>query len=90
MKLWETTMRDLTCERWSELLRGYADGALAPAERSAVEAHAASCATCQQILAEYLAVPGVVRRATDVAIPSDVRERLAKLFAWKKSERKGP
>ena len=82
-------MEDLTCERWSELLRGYVDGALALDDRAAVEVHAASCAACHQFLEDYLAVPGLVRRATDVSIPSDVRRRLAKLFAPVAGQKKG-
>jgi anti-sigma factor RsiW len=74
-------MVDITCERWSDLLGGYVDGALEPDASAAVEAHAASCAACHRFLEGYLAVPGLVRRATDVPIPPEVRARLAKLFA---------
>jgi anti-sigma factor RsiW len=82
-------MEDLKCERWSELLQGYIDGALAPEDRAAVEAHAISCADCHEFLKDYLAVPGLVRRATDVSIPREVRERLAKLFAKGEIQKKG-
>ena len=83
-------MNDLTCERWSERLAGYIDGALAPGDRAAFEAHATSCGACRQFLNEYMNVPSIVRRATDVAIPSEVRARLARLFAPDTSGKKEP
>jgi anti-sigma factor RsiW len=82
-------MANLTCERWAELLAGYADGSLDPGDDQAVEAHAAACAACHQFLEDYLAVPDLVRRATDVPIPEDVRARLTELFSGKR-DRKGP
>lgn len=41
------------------------------------------------MLEGYLAVPSLVRRATDVTMPPEVRERLAKLFADKAATKKG-
>jgi len=83
-------MGDLTCERWSELLAAYADGALGPGHRAAVEAHAASCVACHRFLKGYLAVPALVRRATDVSIPPEVRQRLARLFSGDRGEGEDP
>jgi hypothetical protein len=76
----ERTMKELTCAGWLATLRDYTDGALDAEGQAAFEAHATSCALCQQFLKDYLAVPDLVRLATDVAIPPEVRMRLAKLF----------
>jgi len=81
-------MAKVTCERWSELLAGYADGSLAPADKDAVEEHAAVCAACRKFFEDYLAVPDLVRRATDVSLPDDVRARLAKLFSGKRDRKR--
>jgi len=75
-------MKDLTCEGWSALLRDYIDGRLDAEGRAAFEAHASSCAVCRRFLRDYLAVPSLVRRATDVTIPPEVRARLARLFGF--------
>jgi anti-sigma factor RsiW len=80
-------MANLTCERWSELLAGYADGSLAPSDQDAVERHAAECSACRQFLEDYLAVPDLVRRATYVSFPEAVRARLTELFKAKRERR---
>lgn len=85
-------MEDPTCTRWSDLLAAYAAGVVpAPDSRAELEAHAASCAACRRFLEDYVALPGIVRRATDVEIPPGIRARLDKLFgpqgSGKKEER---
>jgi hypothetical protein len=40
----------MNCTAWSEKLHDYADGALAPADAAALEAHVAGCADCRRAL----------------------------------------
>lgn len=46
------------CEQCSELLGDYVDDRLSPAQRTALDAHAASCAGCKDLLRSYRAIPG--------------------------------
>jgi anti-sigma factor RsiW len=80
-------MGEPTCERWHELLRDYVDGGLAPGDRSLLESHAVGCLACRRALEECLAVTDLVRKATDVPIPPELRERLETLFASSKGEK---
>jgi anti-sigma factor RsiW len=63
----------------------YFDGALPADERAAVDAHRLACAPCSELFATYQRIPGLVRQATDVSMPSGARARLRRLLsrAWR-------
>jgi anti-sigma factor RsiW len=48
---------------WNDRLQELLDGELAPAERAAVEAHVATCTTCQEQLADLRVLDGALRDA---------------------------
>jgi hypothetical protein len=75
------TMRELSCPRFIDRLGDYVEGILPPAEVASMDAHRAGCASCRDLLAEYRRVPGVVRRATDVGMPTGARARLHRLLS---------
>jgi len=80
-------MGDLTCERFAELVGDQVEGILPSAERAAFDAHLRTCAHCRDLLDGYVRVAGVVRRATDVAMPLGARARLRRLLShlWHRS-----
>lgn len=55
-------------ERYQLMLGAYVLGALDPADRSAVDEHAAHCAACSRELAEFAVVPGLLSRAPDQGV----------------------
>jgi len=78
-------MVELSCQRFADLLGDYVDGALADVDRDAMEAHCVACESCRAFVADYERVPGVVRKATDVSMPSEAKARLRRLLsrAWR-------
>ncbi len=77
-------MAQVNCEMYREQLGDYVDERLAPADRAAMDVHVMSCSACMDLLASYMAIPEVVGRATQVAMPPAVRERLRRRLAAKK------
>jgi anti-sigma factor RsiW len=72
-------MNDLKCVSGVELLADYLEGML-PADVSAsLEQHVVGCERCRAFLASYQATPAILRAATDVVLPADLR---ASLGAW--------
>jgi anti-sigma factor (TIGR02949 family) len=71
----------VNCEQCSELLADYIDGALSTEQRAEVDAHLATCKDCGETLDACNALPGLLRRATDVAMPADVKARLRQFLA---------
>ena len=70
-------MSDVRCVSGVELLADYLEGLL-PADVSAsIEKHVLGCERCQAFVASYQATPGILRAATDVVIPEELRSRLA-------------
>lgn len=59
-------------DRWMDRLSEYLDGALAPAERVALEAHLADCAACTATLAELRRVVARARALDDRAPAADL------------------
>jgi anti-sigma factor RsiW len=51
----------------------YLDGALPADVAAALEAHVLGCERCTAFVASYRETPRIVRQATDVAMPEDVR-----------------
>ena len=79
-------MGDLSCERFAELLGDYVDGVLKPLDVEAVEAHRLACPPCAELLADYERIPALVRRATNLSMPSGAKARLRRLLAhgWRR------
>ena len=72
-------MNDLRCASGVELLADYLEGVL-PADVSAsLEQHVVGCERCRAFLASYQATPKILRAATDVVLPADLR---ASLGTW--------
>jgi anti-sigma factor RsiW len=64
------------CASGVELLMEYLEGALAPDDRAAIEAHVAGCERCKAFIASYQDTPRIVRDATAVEMPDDLQESL--------------
>jgi hypothetical protein len=77
-------MGDLSCQRFTDLLGEHVEGALGSDEEAAMAAHALTCSRCSELRADYERLPGVVRRATDAAMPPGAKARLRRLLsrAW--------
>lgn len=77
-------MGNMSCQRFTELLGDYVEGRLQSDERPAMDAHLLACARCSELFADYERLPGLVRRATHVALPAGARARLRRLLsrAW--------
>jgi anti-sigma factor RsiW len=71
----------IDCTLLDDRLGDYVDRVLSPDERVALESHLATCVVCQERLHDYLAIPELVRRATDVAMSPDAQARLQRLIA---------
>ena len=56
-------VRELTCREVADFLMAYDDGELAPAERTAFDAHLAVCPDCVAYLQSYRATVALGRRA---------------------------
>ena len=69
-------MSDVKCVSGVELLADYLEGLLPPDVRTSLEQHVLGCERCQAFVASYQATPGILRTATDVVIPEDLRKRL--------------
>jgi anti-sigma factor RsiW len=59
-----------------ELLADYLEGLLPPDVRASLEQHVLGCERCQAFVASYQATPAILREATDVVLPEDLRRRL--------------
>lgn len=75
------------CASGVELLMEYLEGALAPDDRAAIEAHVAGCERCKAFIASYQDTPRIVRDATAVEMPDDLQESL---LAALRARRTGP
>jgi anti-sigma factor RsiW len=70
-------MNDVRCVSGVDLLADYLEGVL-PADVSAsLEQHVVGCERCRAFLASYQATPKILRAATDVVLPADLRTSLA-------------
>jgi anti-sigma factor RsiW len=76
----------MSCEECVALIGDWSDERLGPAQRAAAYAHLLACSKCRSRLAEHRAISRLLRRATDVALPSGVRARLRYLLsrAWRR------
>jgi anti-sigma factor RsiW len=70
-------MSDVRCVSGVELLADYLEGLLPPDVRASLEEHVLGCERCQAFVASYQATPAILRTATDVVLPDELRARMA-------------
>ena len=70
-------MSDVRCVSGVELLADYLEGLLPADVRASLEQHVLGCERCQAFVASYQATPGILRAATDVVLPEELRKRMA-------------
>ena len=69
----------MNCSEFETLLADCLDGALAPAERAALEQHASTCPACSEFMSDVTAAVGFLQRANDIAPPPELITRIAYL-----------
>ena len=69
-------MNDISCGSGVALLMDYLEGVLAPEVNAALEAHVAACERCTAFVSSYRETPRILRRATTVDLPEDIRQSL--------------
>ena len=69
-------MSDVTCVSGVDLLADFLEGLLPPDERDSIERHVLGCERCQAFVASYQATPAILRHATDVVLPEELRRSL--------------
>jgi len=74
----------MTCERFEELLSAYLEGELSAAEGREMEAHAATCSSCAELLSFLRETQGALRGFPEVE-PSQAL--MAKLYAIPEKKR---
>ena len=74
-------MPPISCDTFVDGLGDYVDGALAKERQSELEQHAAACPRCMEFMLQYTRVGPLVRKATDVPMPTDVQARLRRLVS---------
>ena len=71
---------DLACIQVVELVTEYLDGAMAPAEARALEAHLETCPGCTEYLQQMRAIAGSLRPLSGDALPDGIRDDLLAAF----------
>ncbi|MDB5096743.1 MAG: hypothetical protein JWM80_1164 [Cyanobacteria bacterium RYN_339] len=71
----------MRCEEAQGLLSDHLNGALAPAEADALEAHLAGCPDCRAVLAELRWVAGLLQGVPPLAPPADLGSRIHSALA---------
>jgi anti-sigma factor RsiW len=66
----------LRCVSGVDLVMEYLEDVLPADARATLEAHVARCARCRAFLDSYRATPSILRRATEMTLPADVRASL--------------
>ena len=81
-------MKDLSCSGFEGWLADYAENRVPSHERAAMDAHRDGCPKCGLLLAEYCAIPAIVRDATRAEMSSDARATLRRLLAhtWRRRD----
>lgn len=72
--------RDLTCQQAVELVTGYLEGTLPPAQRRRFEAHLASCPDCPEYLAQMRAIIALAGSVTPDDLTPRMRSELIGLY----------
>ena len=65
----------VTCDSLLSQISSYLDGDLPELTCAAIEQHAASCAKCGGVIAEFRTATGLCRSAANAPLPEDVRAR---------------
>jgi len=68
------------CVSGVDVLADYLEGLLPPDRRASVEQHVLGCERCQAFVASYQATPRILRDATDVVLPEELRRSLEDLI----------
>ena len=71
--------REVVCRQLVELVTGYLDGALAPRDRAAVEAHLAGCDDCDGYVAQVRRLLELTRARVE-PVPPALLDRLTAEF----------
>jgi anti-sigma factor RsiW len=66
----------VTCRSGVELLMDYLEGVLPADVSAALEAHVSGCERCTAFVASYRDTPRILRQATDVEMPEEIRRSL--------------
>jgi anti-sigma factor RsiW len=69
-------MIDMMCASGVDLLADYLEGLLPPDVRSSIERHVLGCERCQAFVASYQVTPQIMRDATDLVLPDDLRRSI--------------
>ena len=67
----------MNCADFESTLADYIDGTLSDAGRTALEAHAESCANCREFMADVMGAAKILQRAEDVYPPQELITRIA-------------
>lgn len=63
----------VTCDTLLSSISAYLDGELGAATCAAIEAHAADCAQCAVVIADFREATGLCRKVADAPLPDDVQ-----------------
>jgi anti-sigma factor RsiW len=66
-------MTDVICVSGVDLLADYLEDLLPPDVRASIEQHVLGCERCQAFVVSYLATPKILRDATDVVLPEELK-----------------
>lgn len=70
-----TPTTEMTCDTLLSQMSSYLDGDLPELTCAAIEQHAAACAECGRVIAEFRTATGLCRSAGTAPLPEDVRAR---------------
>jgi anti-sigma factor RsiW len=69
-------MTDVQCIFGVDLLADYLEDLLPADVRASLERHVLGCERCRAFIASYQATPEILREATDVVLPEDLRRSI--------------
>jgi anti-sigma factor RsiW len=72
--------RELTCAQLVEVITGYLEGALAPADVERVEEHLVFCDGCTNYLEQMRATVAATGRLREEDVPAELQDRLLAAF----------
>ena len=79
-----TQNQEMSCKELVELLTGYLEGTLSPADRLRFEEHLAVCEGCRIYLDQMRTTIGALGRLREEFIPLQAKEDLLRVFrTWK-------
>jgi anti-sigma factor RsiW len=71
----------VACVDGVAVLMDYLEDALAAADREVVEAHVSGCPRCVAFIESYRRTPGILRAATEAALPEELARSLHRFLA---------